>query len=122
MIIKIRSSFITNSSSSSFVIAVKNNTNELAHKLFKGLMSRYDKLLTTKEDAWEKYSDGWYKSEEHLKRENKSYYKQYQKTLKLLNDDFTIYCFSIEYADDTHYKMIKLITDDKNIVVLESGD
>lgn len=92
---KIRKGFVTNSSSSSFIIAIKNNLEEESMKVFLDNMfkdSCSDKEKYEKDILW----NYGYNSVEELK-EDSYIYKEYQKSIKAIEEGYSIVCESVEY-------------------------
>jgi hypothetical protein len=133
---KIRQSFITNSSSSSFIIAIK------------GGLDNLDQLIDVANPVWKSFiiqsvigameSEGDYGSEtgpaecifknpQELKKyleEDGQYNDKYAKKqyTELVNDGYVVYRKSVGYHDPITNKQLRSICDGKNFILVEQND
>lgn len=96
---KIRKDFVTNSSSSSFIIGIKNNTEDNSMNIFlKEMFEDEDVLGSTKEEleAYLLYDYG-YDSINELKALSSYLSDLYDKSLKAINNNMKVVRISSEY-------------------------
>jgi hypothetical protein len=126
---KQRQSFVTNSSSSSFVLAVKdegflNSGTSKLEKFVKGIVFGNAEIIKTKEEL-----DNFFKAnyiygaetlEEFLQDEDYERNK-YNKWLEYINKGFLIVERTIDNNEETMFELIDNMPDDENIIMLEGG-
>ena len=130
---KIRTSFVTNSSSSSFVLAVKNegfltSGNSALETFVKKIVFSNAGTIRTVEElkTFAKGSIFYACSDEELEQilEHPDEYeyetKEYKKLLKLINDGFVIVEKTVDNHEETMIDLLHEITDDKNIIMVRS--
>ena len=140
---KIRKSFVTNSSSSSYVIAYRNLPALDADTMQKyPFLKNYGKLIEkvlftegnsdttrgevfrTKDefDKWFVYNYGWKNDTiESLIKEDTWLEKKYKQAVEYLEKGFSILCKSVDYSDDYCECLLRELAEDaENFVILES--
>ena len=130
---KIRTSFVTNSSSSSFVLAVKNegfltSGNSALETFVKKIVFSDAEVIKTIEElkAFAKGNIFYAGSDEELEQmlEHPDGYeyeaKEYKRLLKLINDGFVIVEKTVDNHEDTMMSLLHEIADDKNIIMIRS--
>ena len=126
---KYRSGFVTNSSSSSYVVAYKKIEsaktekestflNKLYSTLMKGL---FDYRIETEEDLVERILTlyGCDKLEDALKNEYVKNY--YETTVELIRDGYVVAEREIDYNDFDTQGLIESLIDDDNIILLREA-
>lgn len=98
---KIRKGFVTNSSSSSFIIAVKNNKESDALKLIDLIFAPHANCINDKDELdcsyMEQHSWGEIDTIEKILKENKYLTSIYSDSLDLLLKNYKIYSGSLDY-------------------------
>ena len=130
---KVRTSFVTNSSSSSFILAVKNegfltSGNSALETFVKKIVFSDAEVIKTIEElkAFAKGNIFYADSDEELEQilENQDWYeyeaKEYKRLLKLINDGFVIVEKTVDNHEDTMMSLLHEIADDKNIIMVRS--
>jgi hypothetical protein len=146
---KIRTSFITNSSSSSFIIAFKDlnkvmnlktqevlNLDEnsssylkMAWNIYKSLMSRVFKgnentsvkIIKCEEDVKEYFiKHYWYNSLEDIFNNVESSKDEYINYINYLNNGFTIVVFDTDYHEEWLVDFLSNIADGDDIILIEN--
>lgn len=134
---KIRNDFVTNSSSSSYVIAFNNDEAHQADKAYKRMIDalieceNYDdtkkgKVIIGKE-AWDEYFLDYYgwgqdSIEKLLEDEDKYLTKEYNAISEKISQGFAVIVKSIDNSDDGLSNFIKLLgKDNDDFIILEDG-
>lgn len=116
---KIRLDYVTNSSSSSFLIARKK---ELTEKQKEQLLTFAEDMLgkpvaSTKEEL-DAYYEEYYDADLEIILSDRVYYDKYKKALDAINKGLTIYQGRVSFEDDfmmhSTYKRLFEATDDKD--------
>ena len=130
---KIRTSFVTNSSSSSFVLAVKNEEfltsgNSALETFVKKIIFGDAETIRTVEELKE-FAKGnifYAGSDEELEQilENPDGHeyevKEYKRLLKLISDGFVVVEKTVDNHEDAMISLLHEIADDKNIIMFRS--
>ena len=126
---KRRTSFVTNSSSSSFILAVKdegflNSGTSKLEKFVKGIIFGTAEVIKTKDELDEYCSKRWcYRGitlEEYLK-ENEWEQEEYQKYLQYITNRYLIIDREVDNCEDTMIDLIREMPDGENIIMI-GGD
>lgn len=130
---KLRTDFVTNSSSSSFVIAYRENSNPLHNALVRLIIasdSHYDTntadVITNKKELNKKYLSwfGYGKTDtilDMLKRDS-DVRDEYNQCVDYLEKGYKIICKSIGYGDETLQDLIHCLTTDNDDFVIVGGE
>jgi hypothetical protein len=123
---KIRCGFVTNSSSSSYVIAYKKdeNANPLYQKILDTIFGDGKKLNGVYDDPIDFLLDHFgYNTIEDLRADAEDGYakKMFDKTMACVNNGLTICDLSIDYYCETLVELLEELDDGENFIILE-GD
>jgi hypothetical protein len=125
MHMKVRLDFVTNSSSSSYVVAFKqlseDETNKLpmfAKKLVEGFVNMLS-AIKSKEDL-DKYFLEYYGYEtiDEMLAEDEWAKRRYDEWLDKINQGFAIGEISVEYGDETMPGFLRSISDGESVIIL----
>lgn len=117
---KIRNGFVTNSSSSSFIISVR-VPEELAHHLdvLEEFMKPFVKKFISSEDelkVWFEYLYGDGYIEEEYSAEI------YDKCLKAIQDGYSVFEKTVEYGDESGYDSVGEMRKNSNYIIIDEGE
>jgi dsRNA-specific ribonuclease len=132
---KIRTSFVANSSSSSFIIAIKNLDVQLQDQpeWVQKLINRHLSLITqdgvmikTEKQLQEYLVEHWgYDDfEELVKEEGKEIKKKYEKMLKIITDGYILSDINVDYSDEwksTFFESLPKKDDGSGMFLVESN-
>lgn len=130
---KIRTDFVTNSSSSSFVIAYRENGNALHNTLIRLIIdseSHFDTdvadVITNKKALDKKFMSWFGRGRtdtifEMLKRDD-DVRSEYNQCVDYLEKGYKILCKSIGYGDETLQDLIHILTTDNDDFVIVGGE
>lgn len=121
---KIRNDFVTNSSSSSFVIAYKNvDNNKLLNEVISAIGNSFE--ITSKEELDKYYISEYEVGEcntlEKILKNSNNVNINYQQNLKLFNDGFKIYAGYVDLGHEEIIYNLKNINNENLNVKLELG-
>lgn len=126
---KCRTSFVTNSSSSSFILAVKdegflNSGTSKLEKFVKGIIFGNAEVIKTKEEldeyCSERYCYNGITLEEYLK-DNEYEREEYQKYLQYIDNGYLIVEREVDNSEETMMDLINEMPDGENIIMI-GGD
>jgi hypothetical protein len=143
---KIRIDYVTNSSSSSYVLAFRNPSSDLitedelnrlslsvkkivssALKAYKNIINEANYNISTKEELDEmfvkEHCRSKYPTLESLFEYDKDYKEQYNEYLNYINQGYTIAEFTVDYNEsETTGELLSNIADGENIIMIQEGD
>jgi hypothetical protein len=126
---KQRLSFVTNSSSSSFILAVKDegflsSGASSLEKLVKKLLFDDAREFRTKEDLDEYFADNYMYGTDDLQEflaENEWERERYNEWLDYINHGYIIVDRTVDYSEETLSQLLQEIPDGENIIMIEEG-
>ena len=130
---KVRVDFVTNSSSSSFVIAYKPTKSKLHNRIVQMIIesdsycdTRIANVVTDKQSL-DKQFIAWYGSSgdtiHNVLKRDAEMREEYNRCLDRLNEGYQIICKSIGYGDSTLQDLIRLLSENnKNFIPMGDED
>ena len=130
---KVRADFVTNSSSSSFVIAYKPTKSKLHNRIVQMIIesdsycdTRIANVVAYKQSL-DKQFIAWYGSSgdtiHNVLKRDAEIREEYNRCLDHINEGYRIICKSIGYGDSTLQDLIRLLSEDnKNFIPMGDED